>query len=451
MSARRVRVAVHTLALLSVVSAPAVRVAAEEEPTLTDLVEILRERGILDEDQHAELAAKAAREQDKRDWTDRISIWGDFRARFEAFQYHQDVYARAAGTRLDDRYRGRYRVHLNASGRVVSRATVYLGIASGGDDPRTAFQTLGSDSEDFDRDPIGLDLAYATLSPFPDGELPGIEDGFLAIDVGKVVNPFLWKELGSDDLLFDNDLRPEGASLRVRGNTGPVAIFANTGVYVIDENSAAKDPKLVGGQLGAAIEIVDDIAIGGRGSLYHYFSLDDEFFARAANNLGASGGTGGNLIDGLARRNGSIQVVEGSAFLSLAMSDLFPVLFYGTYAHNLSARNSLVAPEVGREDDAWVVGVFAGDKALLVRLGFAYYSIEANSLPSMFIDTDALTVDGFPNRHGYRVSVERELFEHVDLILKGYLSDRIEGGPAFADSGPASDRLRGQADLNFEF
>lgn len=442
---RRFRTA-HVLCLLSVaIAAPAV---AEEEPTLTEIVNILREKGLLDEDQHADLAAKAAKEQDKQDWTDRVSVWGDFRARFEAFQFEQDVYSRSTGTRLHDRYRGRYRGRLNVSGKVASRATVYLGMASGGADPRSANQSLGS-GLDFDKDEFRFDLAYATLSPFPDGELPGIENGYLAVDVGKVKNPFIWKQLGVDNLLFDNDINPEGANLRITGNAGPVLLFANGGVYVIDENSAAKDPLLSGGQLGASLEIADHISIGARGTLYHFFSLDSDFATRGAANPGGLGGTGGNILDGLSRRNGSIQVAETSAFLNIGVLELFPVLFYGSYARNLSARSSLVAPGVGREDDAWTVGVFVGDKATLVRLGFAYYYLEANALPSMFVESDVL--DGTPNRHGYMASVERQLFENVDLVLKGFASDRIEGGVPFANSGPASDRLRGQADLVFKF
>ena len=53
---------------------------------------MLRDRGLLDEDEHAELAAKAAKEQAKREWTERISIWGDLRLRFESFDYKQDIY-----------------------------------------------------------------------------------------------------------------------------------------------------------------------------------------------------------------------------------------------------------------------------------------------------------------------------------------------------------------------
>ena len=445
MTLRRIQTAALLCLLSAAIATPAV---AEEEPTLTEIVEILREKGLLDEDQHADLAAKAAKEQDKQDWTDRVSVWGDLRARFEAFQFEQDIYSRSAGNRLQDRYRGRYRGRLNVSGKVASRATVYLGMASGGADPRSANQTLGS-GNDFDRDEFRFDLAYATLSPFPDGELPGIENGYLAVDVGKVKNPFIWKQLGLDNLLIDNDINPEGANLRITGNAGPVLLFANGGVYVIDENSAAKDPKLMGGQLGGSLEIVEDVSIGARGTLYHFFSLDGDFATRGAANPGGPGGTGGNIVDGLSRRNGSIQVAETSAFLNIGVSELFPVLFFGTYARNLSARNSLVAPGVGREDDAWAAGVFVGDKVTLVRIGFAYYYIEANAIPSMFVDSD--TLDGTPNRRGYVAIVERQLFENVDLVLKGSSIDRIEGGLAFADSGPASDRLRGQADLIFKF
>jgi hypothetical protein len=128
---------------------------------------------------------------------------------------------------------------------------------------------------------------------------------------------------------------------------------------------------------------------------------------------------------------------------------LVPVTFYGTYATNFSARNSLIDPTVDQENDAWTAGVFVGDPVALIRIGFAYYYVQANAFPSMFIDSD--TLDGTPNRKGYMMSLQRQLFEGIDLGLRGWWIDRIEGGPAFVNSGPASDRFRGQADLTFKF
>jgi hypothetical protein len=445
---RSFQAAALPLLFAAAIAVPALAEEKKEEPTLSEIVNILHEKGLIDDEEHEALAAKASKEQAKRSWTDRISVFGDLRGRFEMFDYDQDIYTRSSGGRLQDRYRGRYRARLGVNANVVSRASVTLGLATGGADPRSGNQTIGS-GNDFDKDEFRLDLAYATLTPFPKGELPGIESGYLGIDIGKVKNPFIWKLLPADNLLFDNDINPEGANLRITGGAGPVLLFANSGVYVIDENSSSKDPKVAGGQLGGSVKLADWASLGARGTLYHFFSLDDDFFTRGASNLAAPGGTGGNIIDGLARRNGSIQIAESSIFATLVPHALIPVTFYGTFATNLSARNSLIESTVDREADAWTVGLFVGDKVALVRIGAAYYYVEANAFPSLFLESDVL--DGTPNRKGYMASIERQLFENVDLTLKGFLSDRIEGGAPFVNSGPASDRFRGQADVTFKF
>jgi hypothetical protein len=422
---------------------------AADEPTLSEIVNILHEKGLIDDEEHEALAAKAAKEQTKRSWTDRINVFGDFRGRMEMFDYEK-----VDGVEQSDRYRARYRARLGVNAKIVSRASVTLGLNTNGADPRSGNQTIGS-GNDFDKDEFRLDLAYATVSPFADGVLPGVDNGYLAVDAGKVKNPFIWKQLGIDNLLFDNDLNPEGANLRFTGNFGVLSLFANGGVYVIDENSGGKDPLLSGGQIGGSLKVVDPVTVGARGTIYNFSSLDDAFFTRAAcandSRAGCAdepGGTGGNIIDGLSRRNGSIQIVETAAFIEVKLIDLLPVLFYGSYAKNLSAHSSLVT-DAGQEDNAWTVGVFVGDKVRLVRLGGAYYVVEANAFPSMYLESDVL--DGTPNRKGYMAVIERQLFESVDLALRGFVSDRIEGGPAFADSIPGSERFRGQADVTFKF
>jgi hypothetical protein len=446
---RSLRIAAQwTLVGAAIAIATPALAADKEEPTLSEIVKILHEKGLIDDEQHEALAAKASKEQAKRSWTDRITVFGDLRGRFEMFDYDQDIYTRSVGGKLQDRYRGRYRARLGVAAKVVSRASVTLGLNTNGADPRSGNQTLGS-GNDFDKDEIRVDLAYATVSPFADGVLPDIENGYLGFDVGKVKNPFIWKQLPLDNLLVDNDINPEGVNLRIAGNAGPLALFANGGVYIIDENTASKDPKFAGGQVGGSIKLADPVSIGARGTLYHFFSLDDDFFGRSVTNPGGPGGTGGNFADGLARGNGSIQIAETSAFVELRLIDLLPVTFYGTYSTNLSARNSLTFTTVDREADAWTVGVFVGDKVGLVRIGGAFYYLEANAFPSMFIESDVL--DGVPNRQGYLLTIERQLFENVDLRLAGFLSDRIEGGTPFVNSGPASDRFRGQADVTFKF
>ena len=445
--ARWLPIATFSTLLAAMIVAPAFAEEKKEEPTLSDIVNILHEKGLIDDEQYAALATKAAKEQAKRSWTDRITLFGDLRGRFEAYDYNQDIYTKSLGQHLSDRYRGRYRARLGVTAEVVSRAAVTLQMETGGADPRSGNQTLGS-GNDFDKDEFRLGLAYVTLSPFPHGELPGIENGYLGIDAGKVKNPFGWKLLPADNLLWDPDINPEGATLRVTGGSGPVQLFGNGGIYIIDENATAKDPMVGFGQLGASVKATKWLMLGARGSLYDFFSLDDDFFARAVSNPTAPGGTGGNLVGGLSRRTGSIQIADGSAFITVTPHPLLPVTLYGTYAHNLTAHPSLVT-DANSEEDAWTAGVLVGDYVSLVAIGFAYYYVEANAFPSMYLESDVL--DGTPNRQGYMVSLRRQVFENVELGMRAFKSKRIEGGTAFANSGPASDRLRAQFDLLFRF
>lgn len=417
--------------------------AATDDETLSAILDVLREEGLIDEERHAELEAKARKKAEKREWLDRISIWGDFRGRYENFLYDDDPVTEAMGEHLPDRHRARYRARLNLSADVASRATVYLRMVSGDDDPRSTNQTLGRGA-DFDTDDFRLDLAYMTLTPTPGGELDFLEDGYFGIDFGKVKNPFVSKALGpgADSVIWDNDITLEGTSARFRSTLGPVRFSANGGWYIVDENSLdpAKDPQLLGGQLAGETDLLDDLVFGARGTIYHYFSLDDDFFTRGAD--------GGNIVDGLSRRNGSIQIVETSGYLRLSCWELAPVYVFGTYAHNLSARTSL-ATGASRNDDAYSAGILVGDPKALVELGFAWFRVEANALPSMFMDSDLL--DGFTNREGYVWRLRRELIPSIELLYKVFLLDAIHDGPAYVDSVEGSERLRMQVDLVLKF
>jgi hypothetical protein len=406
------------------IAAPAPAEEKKEEPTLSELVNILHEKGLIDDAEHEKLAAKASKEQAKRSWTDRINLFGDLRGRFEWFDYDQDIYTKSVGGKQHDRERVRYRARLGVNAEVVSRAAITMQLNTNGADPRSGNQTLGS-GNDFDKDEFRLDLAYATLTPYPKGELPGIQNGYLGVDAGRVKNPFIWKLLAADNLLFDNDINFEGANLRVTGGSGPVLLFANSGIYVIDENATSKDPKLAGAQVGGSVKMSDWASFGARGTYYDFFSLDDDFFTRGASNPTAPGGTGGNIIDGLSRGNSPVQILEGSAFVTLVPHKLAPVTLYGTYATNLSAVNSRIATTVDREANAWTAGLVVGDYVSLVALGVAYYYVEANAFPSMYLDSDVL--DGTPNRQGYMFSLRRQLFENVELGLRVFDSKRIEG------------------------
>jgi len=422
---------------------PAADPEKKDDPTLTEIVDILREKGVIDDDEHADLTIRAAKEQEKREWLDRISIWADFRARYEGFFYDQ-----TPNPDPKDRQRFRYRARINMRGDVVSRATVYFRAVSGNDDPRSTNQSLGKDNPDFDTDDLRLDLAYVTISPYPYAELPGVQDGLLAADFGKVHNPFRWRKLGQglgDRLLWDSDITLEGGNLRVQGGSGPFSFYSHSGAYYDQENADSSDPGLWATQLGGVAQITDAISVGVRGTVYEFFSLDQAFFDRGA--------SFGNVVDGLSRNENPIWVLEGAAFVDLHFWELFPIQIFGSYANNLSARSSRLFPGVSRQEMAYSVGISVGDPKVLVNIGMGWYYLEANAFPAMLVDSDIL--DGYTNREGFAWVLRRYLFEGVEFRYTAFLSDYIQEGaplqPPYDVSVAGADRFRMRADLIFQF
>jgi len=227
--------------------------------------------------------------------------------------------------------------------------------------------------------------------------------------------------------------------------------FANGGYYVIDENTSAKDPHLIAGQVGFRAEPTDSIDLGGRATYYSFDSLDPAFHARGVNGAGGSTPAGGNIVDGLSGGVGGqdIDVVEASLYLGLWTTTAWPVLFYGSWANNLTAESSMLST-AGQEDTAWGAGVEIGNKKKYVKLGVGYWSIEANAFPSQFIDSDLF--DGLTNRKGWAIYGSRSVWKNTDLNVTAFLADEIEAAvPPFGDSVPNADRVRIQADLVFKF
>jgi hypothetical protein len=254
-------------------------------------------------------------------------------------------------------------------------------------------------------------------------------------------------------MLWDNDLTPEGVSLRFEAKpVEATRIFAVFGYYVDDENSRSRDPHLWGLQAGAHHELAEDVTIGGRVSWYEWRSIDGDFNARGATGAGGVTVGGGNIADGL---NGDItgnpfSVVEAAAYVELARIERWPILAYADYSRNLDAESSLLFPGAASEDTAWGVGLEAGSAKEIVKLGAGYWHIEANAWPAMFVDSDLF--DGVTNHRGWALYGSREVLKNTEVTVTLFISDEIEDTlPPFAFSVTDARRLRLQADLVYKF
>ncbi|MHC4216091.1 MAG: putative porin, partial [Planctomycetota bacterium] len=313
---------------------------AEDSAVVEEILQVLKDRGIVDEDEYQRLAAKNAKyEAEKNSWMPKIDWSGDFRFRHGSWWYEKDE----TGNELGDRYRIRYRFRLQGVLDVNEYSDVVFKLVSGGNDSRTSNKTLGS-LVDFDTDDIRLKLAYARMTapsswvPFPDGKA--------VLQMGKVPIPFVWKvqgmSKGKDFMLWDADIAPEGVSLLLNSRPSEWSrLFATFGYYIDDENGQDRDPHFWGLQAGGHQQLSEDVTVGARASWYEFRSIDAAFNARAAfgfddDGEGPASGAG-NILDGL---NGDIDgnpfsVVETGAYLTYGGFEAWPITVYGTYARNL--------------------------------------------------------------------------------------------------------------------
>ena len=431
---------------LALVASPAA--AADEKQddgaVVNDILQVLKERGIVDEGEYQRMAAKNARyEQEKEGFLPKIEWWGDFRFRHESFFYGRDD----AGNDRNNRFRIRYRFRLSGKVNVNEYADVIFRLASGDNDDRSTNQTLGS-GPDFDTDDIRLDRAYAKLTAPQEWSPFG---GKWVAEIGKVPNPFVWKE-DEDYMLWDRDINPEGVSLRYKKNfSDATRTFANFGYYIIDENSRNSDPHMWGLQGGVLHDLNEDVTLGGRATYYEFRSVDGNFIERGAS--GASGVTSakGNVRDGIADGvpPGPIRVVHLTGVGKYKGFENWPIMAFAEWSKNLEATSSSLF-NAGSEDTAWGVGFEVGDKKKWVKLGFGYYHIEANAFPAQFIDSDMF--DGRTNQEGPVVYASRRILKNTDLNLTLFSSDVIDGSILpVSEQAQDSNRVRIMADMVFKF
>jgi hypothetical protein len=426
---------------------------AEEGAVVEDILQVLRERGIVDDVEYQRLASKNAKYEAERDsWMPEIDWSGDFRFRHESWWYEKDE----TGAERNDRYRIRYRFRIKGVIGINDYADVIFRLVSGGDDNRSNNQTLGS-AVDFDTDDIRLNLVYAKMTA-PESWFP-LPGGKAVLEMGKVPIPFIWKttgmKKGKDFMLWDADVAPEGVSLLLSSKPAErTRLFATFGYYIIDENSQDKDPHFWGIQAGAHQELSEDLVFGARASWYQFRSIDAAFNRRGAfgEAMGAGGVTdgGGNILDGLNDDiNGNpFSVVETGAYLTYSGFESWPVTVYGTYARNMDARTSRLTG-AGAEDTAWGMGVEVGDSKKYAKMGVGYWHVEANAFPSMFIDSDFL--DGRTNREGFAFYGSRQILDNTELKLTLFVIDEIQDEAPFLSSVRNAERMRLQSDIVFTF
>lgn len=305
-------------------------------------------------------------------WADKIEFSGDFRFRFEYIDQDDQDDAR-------ERLRGRAR--LGASAEVNDEIKVHLRVASGGEDPVSSNESFdgGFTTKDF-----RLDRAYIDYSP---AFAAGVE-----VWLGKFKNP--WIQVS--DLMWDTDLNPEGAVIRI-GTGDSVKLLANAGVYPLEERSSTDDTYLYAAQVGAEGEVSDGVKVTAGVGYFHYESVQG--FSPIFDEEDGFGNTVLEDEDG-----GLTYVNEYGVFEAVAsvQADLgMPVKVFGNYLVNTEADSA--------GDTGFLFGVTAG-KAKdpgSWEISYDYRDLEADATLGVFSDSDSY--GGGTNGEGSRIKTKYQL------------------------------------------
>jgi hypothetical protein len=139
-------------------------------------------------DKTAAVAEQVTEKAAVSSWTERIRWKGDFRLRYEGIDEENK----------SSRNRNRIRARAAIIARAADDVEIGFGLASGGDDPVSSNQTLGSGGS---TKGMNLDLAYFSWSGLENTRIVG----------GKFKN-ILYKP-GKNPMLWDGDWNPEGLGL----------------------------------------------------------------------------------------------------------------------------------------------------------------------------------------------------------------------------------------------
>ena len=333
--------------------------AADSEPVIDYLKSQIKEQRV----DTAKLQADADKVRGA-DWASKMKWKVDMRYRMETIE----------GDTVPKRQRDRIRLRAGLEAKATDNLLVVAQLATGDTDPRSSNQTL---SGQFDRNPIGVDLAYIEWT---------VAQG-LKVTGGKMKNPLVRPA----DLFWDGDLNPEGLSFAFErgpwfGSANYFYLTERSGIATAGSTFATKGSESTAtvGQIGYRLPVGDvstltlaanymDLGAGkGRCDLFGNTGNGNTTVALTAAPCSATNNTS------LAY---DYKVSGFQAQYDTVVSGL-PLTVFGEYAKNDGAKNGL--------DSAYAFGAALGKaaNAKTWEVSYLYQSVDKDALFGMFTDSD---------------------------------------------------------------
>jgi len=328
-----------------------------------------------------------------------VRFSGDLRYRHESINEEDQA----------ERQRQRIRARFGVTADVAENVRLGLTLATGGDDPVSANQSLDTG---FARKPIGVDRAFFSWAATDELTFTG----------GKMANPFY--RPGNHHLIYDNDLNPEGLALRyARGNW-----FANYAGLWVEERAAADDSLMLGGQFGYRSTLNEGARFTVGASYYDYLQTQGQtpFW---------NGDAAGNRVDVAGNYLNDFNLAELFSDLTFKPGDR-PVTVFADYVVNTEADSF---------DTGFALGASLGEvtRAGTWRVGYIYQELGADAVLGTFTDSD--WAGGGTDGKGHVVEFNYGFRDRLVFGFRYFLNDRGQ------DVGTERDYNRMQADVQFNY
>ncbi len=292
------------------------------------------------------LPVRATEKEKKEEPT--LKFKGDLRYRHEMVEWEEQ--------KADHRHR--IRMRFGAFSQISEELELGFQLASGGGDPISTNQTIG---DGFTKKPITIDLAYFRYMPVKG----------LAIIGGKMNNPF-WRP-GSNQLIWDSDLSPEGLALNYSHSLDNMKFFATGGLFwMADRNGDDKDGTLLGGQVGGEMKF-GDFRINLAGGLHNYSKIQG--YAPLYRDRAY-----GNTLDAEGNFENDYNILDVGLTLTAKVADI-PFQFFGQFARNMAADE---------ENTAFLAGLNIGEakKAMGWTVFYNYRQLPRDAVFGLMADSD---------------------------------------------------------------
>jgi len=385
---------------------------AKEQNEITDIKKVVEKQDRQIEqlmDRIDTLEAKLDKQAEHTaSWWWRIKLHGDLRYRHELIKIEGK----------EDRNRQRVRARVGLDAEVTETVHVGFQIATGSDDPVSTNQTLdgGFSSKD-----VWIDLAYFKWHP---ENIPGLH-----VISGKMKNPFY--RPGKTELIWDGDLRPEGAAAKYAETLDNWVFFTNLGGFWVEERSTEADTGLFGVQVGMkyTFPFLGDkghILIGG--SYYDYGNTKGKPSIYDSDAFGNSVDAEGDYLF-------DYDLVESFIELGFKFHGI-PISLFSNYVMNTASGV--------RNDKGWLAGLAVG-KCKAPNSGafrYNYRDLEADAVLGAFADSDF--IGGGTDGRGHEIGFDYQMAEHVKAGVSYFYSKR-------GISSGGRDYQRLQLDFVFKF